>query len=68
MNINTVRQLVGHVDERTTLNNYCYDRKSEEEKIDLMTAAFGWDRSQHVVKITTNSQSHTTGLRVLPNR
>lgn len=32
VNINTVRQLVGHVDERTTLNNYCYDRSTDEEK------------------------------------
>ena len=39
MNLNTVRQLVGHVDERTTLNNYCYDRSSSEEKIQRMTEA-----------------------------
>lgn len=32
ININSVRQIVGHKDERTTLNNYCYDRSSEEEK------------------------------------
>ena len=32
MNINSVRQFVGHKDEKTTLNNYCYDRSSEEEK------------------------------------
>ena len=68
MNINTVRQLVGHVDERTTLNNYCYDRSSEEDKINLMTEAFGWNRSQSVVKITKNDHSHTTGFRVLSNR
>ena len=33
MNINTVRQYVGHEDERTTLRNYCFDRDSEEEKL-----------------------------------
>ncbi len=32
ININSVRQIVGHKDEKTTLNNYCYDRSSEEEK------------------------------------
>ena len=32
INVNTVRQLVGHVDERATLNNYCYDRSSDDEK------------------------------------
>ena len=32
VNINTVRELVGHADERTTLKNYCFDRNTEEEK------------------------------------
>lgn len=32
INVNTVRQLVGHVDERTTLNSYCYDRSTDAEK------------------------------------
>ena len=27
VNINTVRNIAGHQDEKTTLNNYCYDRK-----------------------------------------
>ena len=27
VNINTVRSVAGHKDEKTTLNNYCYDRK-----------------------------------------
>ena len=40
VNINTVRQIVGHVDERTTLNNYCYDRSSDEEKFAQLENAF----------------------------
>lgn len=32
ININTVRQFVGHMDEKTTLNNYCYDRSTDPEK------------------------------------
>ena len=32
VNINTVRELAGHADERTTYNNYCYDRKTKEER------------------------------------
>ena len=32
ININSVRQFVGHKDEKTTLNNYCYDRSSDEER------------------------------------
>ena len=31
-NINTVRIMVGHSDERTTLNNYCFDRSEDAEK------------------------------------
>lgn len=32
VNINTIREVVGHKDERTTLNCYCYDRLSLEER------------------------------------
>lgn len=32
VNINTVRQTVGHVDELTTLHSYIYDRSGDEEK------------------------------------
>lgn len=40
VNINTIRQIVGHQDERTTLNNYCYDRSSENEKYNKISNAF----------------------------
>lgn len=39
VNINTVRQIAGHMDERTTLNNYCFDRSTEEEKLQRMERA-----------------------------
>ena len=32
ININTVRKVVGHADERTTLRNYVYDRNTSAEK------------------------------------
>ena len=32
LNLNTSRQIAGHMDERTTLNNYYYDRSHEVEK------------------------------------
>ena len=32
VNINTIREMVGHNDERTTLNCYCYDRNSADER------------------------------------
>ena len=33
VNINTERELAGHADERTTYNNYCYDRSTKEERV-----------------------------------
>jgi len=33
VNLNTVREAVGHCDEKTTLNCYYFDRNTEEEKI-----------------------------------
>lgn len=32
VNINTIREMVGHADERTTYNSYCFDRHTEREK------------------------------------
>ena len=31
VNIDTIRRLVGHTDERTTYKRYCYDRKEDKE-------------------------------------
>lgn len=39
VNINTIRDLVGHADERTTYNSYCYDRKSKSERAELIEKA-----------------------------
>ena len=39
VNINTVRQIAGHMDERTTLANYCFDRSTEKEKLQRMERA-----------------------------
>lgn len=39
MNINTIREMVGHADEKTTYNNYCFDRKTKDERIALMEKA-----------------------------
>ena len=39
VNINTIREMVGHADERTTLGNYCFDRKAEDEKKILIEKA-----------------------------
>ncbi len=32
ININTIREMVGHADERTTYSSYCFDRHTEQEK------------------------------------
>lgn len=39
VNINTVRQMVGHADERTTYNSYCFDRCDKSEREELIEAA-----------------------------
>ena len=39
ININTVRALAGHADERTTYFNYCYDRATDEYKRKLIEEA-----------------------------
>ena len=36
VNINTIREMMGHRDERTTLNSYCFDRKEKEERRQLV--------------------------------
>ena len=33
VNIDTIREMAGHADERTTLNSYCYDRNNVDERI-----------------------------------
>ena len=38
-NLNTSRQIAGHMDERTTLNNYYFDRSDEAEKYDNFVRA-----------------------------
>lgn len=32
VNINTIREMVGHIDEKTTYNNYCFDRSEKTER------------------------------------
>lgn len=39
MNIDTVRKIAGHTDERTTYKCYCYDRNPEKSNLDLMNQA-----------------------------
>ena len=39
VNINTIREIVGHEDERTTFNNYCFDRSENKERHELINNA-----------------------------
>lgn len=39
VNMNTIREMVGHADERTTYASYCFDRCTESEKTDLIEQA-----------------------------
>lgn len=45
ININTVRKIIGHEDERTTYNNYCYARKRPDEIISQLDKAL--DKNYH---------------------
>ena len=54
VNLNTVRKLVGHADERTTLHNYYYDRSTTAEKRKTIENALsytsGGNRGQNLVE------------------
>ena len=41
VNINSIREMAGHCDERTTYSNYCYDRSSAPEKVALIEQTLG---------------------------
>lgn len=47
VNIDRIRRMAGHSDERTTYGNYCYDRMLDDEAGNLMEAALN---SQKVIK------------------
>lgn len=44
VNLNSVREIVGHTDERTTLHNYCYDRSTDDERLALIESAVSPNR------------------------
>ena len=39
MNIDAIRRFAGHTSERTTYNNYCYDRRSDEANREILNSA-----------------------------
>ena len=39
VNLNSVREFVGHTDERTTLHNYCFDRNNDEQRLEMVEKA-----------------------------
>lgn len=41
LNINTIREMVGHADEKTTYGNYVFDRSLESERKTLLEKALG---------------------------
>ena len=45
VNINTIREIVGHRDERTTYNSYCYDCSTKDERTKLIEEALSRDDS-----------------------
>lgn len=54
MNINTIRELAGHEDERTTYKNYCFDRKTKKQRQEQMENALIFEQpSKRIGKIIT---------------
>ena len=45
VNINTVRELVGHADEKTTLKSYCFDRSNQSDRAKLIENALNNKKS-----------------------
>ena len=39
VNINTIREIVGHGDERTTYNSYCFDRSEKADRLEIIDNA-----------------------------
>ena len=39
VNINTIREMVGHEDERATFNSYCFDRTDKTDRMNLIEKA-----------------------------
>ncbi len=39
MNINTIREWVGHAEEQTTWGSYCYDRRTTDERREILESA-----------------------------
>lgn len=39
MNIDSVRKIAGHMDERTTYRCYCYDRRTDDQNVIFMNKA-----------------------------
>ena len=48
VNINTIRELVGHADERTTYSSYCFDRNSKDERMRFIEEALSGDNCNQV--------------------
>ncbi|MBR2674496.1 MAG: tyrosine-type recombinase/integrase [Mogibacterium sp.] len=55
VNLNTIRKIVGHASEQTTLNNYCYDRHEKSEIHDMISNAF-----QNINSIKESTQVYSS--------
>lgn len=62
ININTVRKIIGDEDERTTYNNYCYDRKSPEEIISQLDKALDKNYNRENVIYFSDGKEKINGV------
>lgn len=61
VNINTIRELVGHVDERTTYKSYCYSRKTKDQTQNQLEEVLAiqkkYDFTEKVIPFTAKDDS-----------
>jgi len=58
LNIDEIRRLAGHSDERTTYNSYCYNRKTRTETEETITTALMYQQ-----KVFNSIQTVSTGIQ-----
>lgn len=65
MNINTIRKFVGHEDERTTYNNYCYDRRTSEQVLNQLENALDNNTAVNILPfVSIDKKQVITGNQV----
>ena len=68
VNINTVREMVGHNDERTTLSCYCFDRKTDAERKNMIRNALSSPKGSPIAVPGHHRTSFRSSLQPISRR